>query len=88
VVGYEFVAVLVALFLLELLPPWHSNRLTRMIKTPKLHMVDTGLASALLGMRQESLRKERPLFGHLPESFVFQELRRLASFSEHRHSNP
>jgi len=81
----EYVAVLEALFLLELLPPWHSNRLTRMIKTPKLHMVDTGLASALLGVNQESLRKDRPLFGHLLESFVFQELRRLASFSEHRH---
>ncbi|MBN1448043.1 MAG: DUF4143 domain-containing protein, partial [Bacteroidetes bacterium] len=31
------------------------------------------------------LRKDRPLFGHLLESFVFQELRRLASFAEHRH---
>ncbi|MBR9978186.1 MAG: ATP-binding protein [Bacteroidetes bacterium] len=81
----EYVTVLEALFLLELLPPWHSNRLTRMIKTPKLHMVDTGLASALLSVNPDSLRKDRPLFGHLLESFVFQELRRLASFSEHRH---
>lgn len=81
----EYVAVLEALFLLELLPPWRSNRLTRMIKTPKLHTVDTGLASALLAVNQESLRTDRPLFGHLLESFVFQELRRLASFSGHRH---
>ncbi|MBE0644801.1 MAG: DUF4143 domain-containing protein [Bacteroidetes bacterium] len=80
-----YVAVLEALFLLELLPPWHNNRLTRMIKTPKLHMVDTGLASALLAVNQASLRTDRIMFGHLLESFVFQDLRRLASFSEHRY---
>lgn len=81
----EYIAVLEALFLLELLPPWHNNRLTRMIKTPKLHMVDTGLASALLAVDREGLRADRTLFGHLLETFVFQELRRLASFSEERH---
>ena len=37
-------------FLLEELPPWHSNRLSRLIKTPKLHVGDTGLACALLGL--------------------------------------
>ena len=81
----EYVSVLEAMFLLELLPPWHSNRLSRMIKTPKLHMVDTGLSAALLAVSQESLRTDRTQFGHLLESFVLQELRRLASFSEHRH---
>ena len=81
----EYIAVLQALFLLELLPPWHSNRLTRMIKTPKLHMVDTGLASALLATDLEGLRNDRTRFGHLLETFAFQELRHLASFSEHRH---
>ncbi|MCB2204841.1 ATP-binding protein [bacterium] len=81
----EYIAVLEALFLLELIPPWHSNRLTRMIKTPKLHMVDTGLASAMLSTNQESLHDDRTLFGHLLETFAYQEIRRLASFSEHRH---
>ncbi|MBN1447105.1 MAG: DUF4143 domain-containing protein [Bacteroidetes bacterium] len=36
-------------------------------------------------MNQEFLRKDRPLFGHLLESFVFQEFRRLASFAAHLH---
>jgi len=37
-------------FLLEELPPWHSNGLSRLIKTPNLHVGDTGLACALLGL--------------------------------------
>lgn len=81
----EYIGVLEALFLLELLPPWHNNRLTRLIKTPKLHVIDTGLAASLLAVDRESVQRDRVLFGHLLESFVFQELRRLASFSPHRH---
>ncbi len=37
-------------FLLEELPPWHSNRLSRLVKTSKLHIGDTGLAACLLGV--------------------------------------
>jgi predicted AAA+ superfamily ATPase len=37
----EYVTLLESLFLLERLPPWHSNRLSRLVKTPKLHLGDT-----------------------------------------------
>jgi predicted AAA+ superfamily ATPase len=47
---HEYVTVLERIFLLERLAPWHSNRLSRLVKTPKLHMADTGLACALLGV--------------------------------------
>lgn len=40
----DYVTLLERVFLLEQLPPWHSNRLKRLIKTPKLHLGDTGLA--------------------------------------------
>ena len=66
------------LFLLERLPPWHTNRLSRLVKTPKLHVTDTGLACALLGM--EAVANDPPLRGQLLETFVFQELRRQASW--------
>jgi len=69
-------------FLLEPLAPWHSNRLSRLIKTPKLHMGDTGLACALLGMGADALRDDRAMFGQLVETFVFQELRRHASWHD------
>ena len=64
------------------MPPWHSNRLSRLIKTPKLHIGDTGLGCALLGLDGPALMKDRPLFGHFLETFVFQELRRQASWHD------
>jgi predicted AAA+ superfamily ATPase len=70
------------IFLLEQLPPWYSNRLSRLIKTPKLHLGDTGLAASLLGVDAAALANDRDLFGQLLETFVYQELRRQASWSE------
>jgi hypothetical protein len=72
----DYVTLLARLFLLEELPPWHSNRLIRLIKTPKVHLGDTGIACALLGMDAEALAADRTTFGQLLETFVFQELRR------------
>ena len=68
--------------LIELLPPWHSNRLSRLVKAPKLHLGDTGLASSLLGLDAGALAKNRPLLGQLLETFVLQELRRQASWHD------
>jgi hypothetical protein len=76
------VTLLARVFLLEELPPWHSNRLSRLIKTPKLHLGDTGLACALLGVDAAALAADRPLMGQLLETFVFQELRREASWRD------
>ena len=75
-----YVALLERVYLLERLLPWHSNQGKRLLKTPKLHVGDTGLACALLGVSASSLLTDRPLLGHLIETFVFQELRRQASW--------
>jgi len=76
----DYVTLLARVFLLEELPPWHSNRLSRLIKTPKLHLGDTGLACALLGVDAAALWADRALLGQLLETFVFQELRRQATW--------
>ncbi len=76
----QYITLLSRIFLLEELPPWHSNRIKRLIKTPKLHLVDTGLACSLLGLDAEMLWQNRTLFGHLLETFVYQEIRRHASW--------
>lgn len=78
----DYITLLERLFLLEELPPWHSNRLSRLIKTPKLHLGDTGLACALLGVDAGALWKDRALFGQLLETFICQELRRQAGWLE------
>ena len=81
----EYLAMLEQVFLIDFLPPWHHNRLSRLIKTPKLHLADTGLAAALLGTDAAALKENRSLFGQLLETFVFQELRRQASWAEASH---
>lgn len=67
---------------MEKLPPWHHNNLKRLIKTPKLHVVDTGLAAAVLGLSAQAIHADRKLLGQLLESFVFQELRKQASWQD------
>lgn len=78
----DYLTLLERVFLLEMLPPWHSNRLSRLVKTPKLHFGDTGLACALLGVNAVALAADRALLGQLLETFVFQELRRQASWHD------
>ena len=78
----EYLTILEQVFLIERLSPWHSNRLSRLIKTPKLHMTDTGLASALLGFNRKSLWKNRQVLGQLLETFVYQELRKYADWQD------
>jgi uncharacterized protein len=77
---HDYVTLLERVFLLDRLPPWHSNRLSRLVKTPKLHMADTGLACALLGIDGAGLYRDREAFGPLVETFVLQELKRQASW--------
>lgn len=78
----EYVTLLERMFLLEELRPWHSNRLSRLIKTPKLHLTDTGVACAVLGLDEASLVQDREVLGQLVETFVVQELKRQASWRD------
>lgn len=78
----DYVTLLERIFLLEELPPWHNNRLSRLIKTPKLHVTDTGVACALLGLNEAALSDDRGTLGQLLETFVVQELRRQASWRD------
>lgn len=75
----QYLTVLENIFLFERLQPWFSNRTNRLLKTPKLHMGDTGLACSLLGLTLQTLKQERGQLGPLLETFVYQELRRIAS---------
>jgi hypothetical protein len=77
---HEYVTVLERVFLIERLPSWHTNRLGRLVKRPKLHIGDTGIACSLLGIDAAALDRDRPLLGALLETFVLQELRRQAGW--------
>lgn len=81
----DYLALLSKMFLLEQTPAWHSNRLKRLVKTPKLHLGDTGVACALMNMNSPALAHDGHLLGHVLETFVFQELRRQASADRQPH---
>ncbi len=75
----DYLSLLERVFLIDLLPPWHRQTIKRLVKTPKLHLGDTGLAAILLRVDAARLYADRALLGQLLETFVFQELRRQAS---------
>jgi len=78
----EYLALLEQIFIIEQLQPWHSNRLSRLIKTPKMHLTDTGLICSLLGVNSQSLWQDKTLLGQLLETFIYQELRKYADWHD------
>jgi len=70
----RYVGILEQMFLVRRIPPWFRNPLNRLVKTPKLHFLDSGLLSAMLGLTAEQIAKNRAAFGPLLETFVFTEV--------------
>ena len=60
--------------LVYLLEPYNNNFNKRLIKTPKLYFLDTGLACWLLGWNTPEQMVNGAMWGHLFESFVFGEI--------------
>ncbi len=78
----DYVALLERAFLLERLPAWSTNRSRRLVKTAKLHIGDTGVGCALLGIDAWALAADRRMLGQFVETFVYQELRKQACWYE------
>lgn len=76
----KYIAVFEQMYLMQRLSVWSGNRLSRLLKTPKLQFLDSGLLSVLIDF-SDPLR-QRKLFGQLLESFVFAELRKQATWAE------
>ncbi len=81
----KYAAILENLFLLHTLPPWYTNALKRISKSPKLHFLDAGLLAALRGIAPDRLRRDRVPFGAILETFVLGELLKLAGWAEDRY---
>ena len=70
----SWLSVLEASYVIHLLKPYHSSYKKRLIKTPKLYFLDTGLVSWLLGIKEPSHLEQHPLRGHIFETLVFSEI--------------
>jgi predicted AAA+ superfamily ATPase len=80
VTGY--LAVLERVFLLRRLPAWHANASARLIKTPKVHLCDTGLCAALADLDGAALDRARERFGGLLESWVVEQFAAQADWTD------
>jgi predicted AAA+ superfamily ATPase len=68
-----WLSVLESSDLVFLLPPYHRNFGKRLVKTPKLYFLDTGLACWLLGIRSPEVLALHPSRGALFETWVVAE---------------
>ncbi len=80
----RYMALLEATFLIKLLPPWSANLSKRLVQSPKLFLMDTGLLGYLIGMDKDRLNAEPELAGPLLENFVIMELTKQISWSQTR----
>lgn len=70
----KYLTILERLFLIRRLPAWHRNNAKRLIKTPKVHVIDSGLAATLNRLSIKDWQTHRSEYGALLESFVVQQL--------------
>ena len=69
-----WLSVLESSGLVYLLEPYYNNFSKRLVKTPKLYFLDTGLACWLLGWNTPEQLINGAMWGHIFESFVFAEV--------------
>lgn len=78
----RYLALLEALFIVQPLPAWSINLGKRLVKAPKLHLIDAGLAAHLQGNADPAALALSPHLGSLLETFVVQEIRRHLRWAE------
>ncbi|MEZ2127833.1 MULTISPECIES: ATP-binding protein [unclassified Sinorhizobium] len=84
ITAQKYVGILERLYLLKLLPPWSTNSLSRLVKTPKMHFLDSGLLAAVRDDDEELLLRDRGRFGPLLETFVVSEVMKIAAWTDLR----
>ena len=78
----RYLAVLERLFLVRRLPAWHGNRVRRLVKSPKTHFLDSGLAATLADLAPGDWLDARDRMGPLLESFVVQQVIAQAAWTD------
>jgi uncharacterized protein len=74
--------ILEDLFLVWRLQPWHVNLGSRLVKTPKIYMTDTGLLTHLINLNTEGITRGTTITGPIFETFAAMELARQCEWAE------
>ena len=69
-----WLSVLETSYIIHRLPAWRLNISKQVVKAPKLHFLDSGLACYLLGIREPEQLRLHPLRGAIFESWVIAEI--------------
>ena len=78
----KYIGVLEQMYLLRRVDVWARNRLNRVVKTPKLQFIDSGLLATLIELTSEEVQRSRTRFGSVLESFVYGELMKSTTTAE------
>jgi predicted AAA+ superfamily ATPase len=79
----NYLAYLDTVFLTAAVPAWSGNLTSKITKTPKVFVTDSGLAANLLRVTADTLRSPgHPALGGLVETFVLSELMKLQAASD------
>lgn len=70
----RYLSLLETSFVIDRLPPFLGNRASRVIRSPKVYLRDSGLAAHLAGVGEADLGRDDPLRGALFETYVYQNL--------------
>ena len=70
----RYLALLENIYLIRTIPSWSGNLTSRLVKSPKIMLNDTGMAAYLLGLSEQRLRRDPQLMGPLLENFAAMEI--------------
>ena len=70
----RYIGVFEQMYLLKRIDVWARNRLKRVVKTPKLQFIDSGLLAVLMDVTAKDVPADKSRYGHILASFVFGEL--------------
>ena len=78
----RYISVFEQMYLLKRIDVWARNRLKRVVKTPKLQFIDSGLLGVLTNIGRNDVELGKTGYGQIMESFVFSELLKHTTISD------
>ncbi|MCB0714362.1 MAG: ATP-binding protein [Ignavibacteriae bacterium] len=76
----RYISLLEATYILRTIPAWATNISKRLVRSPKIHLSDTGLAGALIGF--DAGANNPVLRGRMLETYVVMEIEKMRGWSE------
>jgi predicted AAA+ superfamily ATPase len=78
-----YIEILEAMYIIKIIPSYFVNLSLRVIKSPKIQFIDTGLVSSLLNLNIKNLfENKNGIYGSIIENYVYAELLKFSTYSK------